>query len=253
MVKSENNQLPVTQPPVPQKTKHSRWDFRYWSTEMWIQILGIIATILAAFFGAFCAGFFSESLWQKQVNYEQQNVAQALKIEILSMESDVDFVAEQFRADLVPRRFTPRPISGHFYSQNGLYFSFQPEIASFNPNLSTSLFIYYNDLIAAEELRDIVNEKSKIIDNHPEYTPRSIQSIKDIQDVQNSAFLKRFNIQDTTTRMMIWEGYDPNLTEDENVEIAQGRSANQRLKELIVNASIMQPIILNELDLEINK
>jgi hypothetical protein len=226
-----------------------------WTTETWIQFFGIIATISAAFFGAWLGTTGSESLWQKQTDIQQKNVAKALKIEILSMKDKIDYSAKQFHPDLIPYRFTPTPMNFHYYTENGLYYSFQSEIASFNPNLSTSLFIYYNDLITAEELRVIVNEKSEIIAKHPEYTPKgTINTIAEIQEMENSPFIKTFNIDDYSTKRLIWEGYDPkNLSRDENVIIAQSRSANQELKEKIINASEMQPIILAELEKEIQE
>jgi hypothetical protein len=224
-----------------------------WDVSIWVQVIGVAATIAAAFLGAWLGTSGSESLWQKQVDYQNQNVAKALKIEIVSMQEEVDFNADQFRPDLIPRSFTPRPIPQQFYSDKGLYFAFQKEIAGFSPNLSTHLFIYYNDLITAEYLRNIVNEKSKIISAHPNYQTRAVRTTNDIMEVESSPFVKRFKTNDNAMKMTIWEGYDPNLSEDENVEIAQGRSAEGRLTQLLANASDLQPIILNELDNEIKK
>jgi hypothetical protein len=108
-------------------------------------------------------------------------------------------------------------------------------------------------IITAEELRVIVNEKSEIIAKHPEYTPKgTINTVPEINEMENSPFIKTFNIDDYSTKRLIWEGYDPvNLTQEENVIIAQSRSANQQLKEKIINASEMQPIVLAALDEEI--
>ena len=220
-----------------------------------VALLAIIATILAAFFGASLGTSGSFDLWKAQQINEKQNVAKALSIEITSMKNQIDFSADLFRQDLVPRRLTPVFQSQPFYSDRGLYYSFQKEIATFNPKLSQSLFIFYDDLNRAEYYRNIVNEQSKIVVNHPEYTTRSINTIQEIQDMETSTFVNRWASPNNPrwesnvryVKMVIWEGYDPNLTIDENNGISRGRLANLEMKHSIVNASEMIPGILDQL------
>jgi hypothetical protein len=210
-----------------------------------IAILGIIATVLAAGLGAAWGTSGSFDLWQKQNSYEKQNVAQALSIEITSMKDKIDFYANGYKSDLIERKVTPSPILQPFYSNNGIYFSFQKEIATFNPKLSSSLFIFYNDLIQAEYYRNVVNEKSKIISEHPNYRTRIATNPF---DVDTSKILQNFRVNDNSAKLIIWEGIDPNLTDAENYEIAEGRIANTNLKQAMVNASEMIPGILSQLN-----
>jgi hypothetical protein len=143
---SDTSKAHISDNHEPDEKKFSRENPDKCNYEMTIQILGIFATLVAAFFGAWFATNGADDLWQKQTDIQQKNVAKALKIEIMSIKDNIDYSAKQFHPDLIPYRFTPTPMNFHYYTEHGLYYSFQPEIASFNSNLSTSLFIYYNDL-----------------------------------------------------------------------------------------------------------
>lgn len=221
-----------------------------------VALLAIIATILAAFFGASWGTSGSFDLWKAQQINEKQNVAKALSIEISSMKNQIDFSADMFKQDLIPRRVTPVFYSQPFYTEKGLYYSFQKEIATFNSNLSQSLYLFYDDLNRAEYYRGIVNEKSRIIANHPEYTTRTLNTVQEIQDMETSPFVNRWASPNNPrwesdvryAKIVIWEGYDPNLSIDENEEIAQGRLADIEMKHAVVNASQMIPRIIEQLN-----
>jgi len=221
-----------------------------------IALFAIIATILAAYCGASWGTSGSFDLWKAQQINEKQNVAKALSIEITSMKNQIDFSADMYKQDLVPRRLTPVFYSQPIYTEKGLYYSFQKEIATFNPKLSQSLYIFYDDLNRAEYYRNIVNEKSRIIATHPEYSTRTLNSGQEIQDMETSTFVNRWASPNNPrwesdvryAKIVIWEGYDPNLTVDENEAIAQGRLANLEMKHSIVNASQMIPGILDQLN-----
>lgn len=212
-----------------------------------IPVLGILATVLAAGLGAYLGTSGSFDLWEKQNSYEKQNVAKALSIEISSMKEEIDFYANGYKSDLMDRKLTPTTMLQPFYSDKGMYYSFQTKIATFkNPNLSSSLFIFYNDLIQAEYYRNIVSEKSKIIIENPNYQTRNTINP---YDIDTSEFVNRYyRVNNNEAKMAVWEGIDPKLSDMDNKQIADGRLANINLKKYVVNASEMIPEILSELN-----
>jgi hypothetical protein len=204
----------------------------------YIGIAGIIIAILSIFVAVY--------ITQQQDQSEKLNVANSLRMDLFSTCSNNDYFnlvsQNAYQNALIMQTFTPYPIPESFYPNMGMYYSDQNEIAKFkNPQLTAALYLFYDDVIQAEYYRNIVNEKSKIIIDHPSYSPQGFNANLKYLPMIN----RYFNVSTNQEKTIIMNGIDSNLTDEDNVNIGEGRLAEFYLDTYMLNATQELPNVVS--------
>jgi len=120
--------------------------------------IAIVSVVLGASFG----GVSTYLLSQNQQATEQQNIAQALFLDVSIIEDHFNSTLEDLNLNLNNMNSSeksldmiwvdPRP----YYSNNGLYFGFQKDISKFDTNLSADLYSYYLSIMNIEYKRQYI-------------------------------------------------------------------------------------------------
>jgi hypothetical protein len=220
------------------------------NVEVVVNILAILATICAALFGAYLGSLNAQNLLKEQNNAEQQNVANALYIEISTLQSEgvkLDII-QQYKDDIAHNKFTINAPDVPFYSDKGLYYSLQPEIASFNPLLSSQLYSFYNNIINADYFRNNVIEDLNTINRNSStemYTPPQYDfNESEIEHINN---LFPWN-NDEQVRLLVLQYYNPDFTYAQNEKYIDAAENSLAMKKLIIQADEEIPSLLYELN-----
>jgi len=212
-----------------------------------IAILGIIATILAAFYGASLGIQGSQDLWKKQNDLTKQNVGKALYIEIsryqpIYKQTSDDYKLEQLNFKENNILYPPKILRNQIYPNYLLYFTYQKEISSFSPRLSDLLFTYYTDLLSAEEYRKFIVENPHAIPTV--YSPRGTSGYT-CERVKNDPITSNYKSISEEECMLIYSYTDPYLSIEDNQKIFTAIIASNRMKNDIIEASEITPEILS--------
>jgi hypothetical protein len=117
------------------------------------QIVMIVLGALIASSASLTNSFF---ILNAQTATEKQNIAKAFSLEITSLQDDLKNMDTGFLNETgqnaVFIQETP------FYSDQGMYFLLQKDIFLLDDNTSQDLFIFYTNLLAAEQDRKLVFE-----------------------------------------------------------------------------------------------
>lgn len=134
---------------IPKCYQKSSWFAKYKDIiNIFVLILAIFGTIIAAFYGA---------SYQVQLEYnndlnksaqEQKNYASMVYFDVLNL----NWTLRNANANIVnlPQNGTIQ-IVGDIYPETGLYYNFRPQIATFDRQLAYNITLYYTDLIYAQE------------------------------------------------------------------------------------------------------
>lgn len=222
-----------------------------------INILAILATISAALFGAYLGSSGARDLWKEQNNEAKQNVAAALYVEISSLQEDWSSIVPLDKDDIKNNKFSITEPIRPYYSDKGLYYSFQTEIASYNPNLSTSLYIFYNEVIKADNNRVSIienlnginqNYNIQIFDMSP--TPTSIYNFSELEIEQISKMYPWGD--DDKLKSLTLQYYNPTRTFEQNSKYIKAARSSLQMKRSIIKAYDMIPPLLTALNNERN-
>jgi hypothetical protein len=224
-----------------------------------IAILGVIATIVAAFLGAYLGTSGSRDLVKEQNNALKKNIATAFYIDISSLMDDWSAIAPQFEKDLNNNTCSiSYSIRGEYYSNNGIYYSYQNEITSLNPNLSRDLFAFYTNVSKAEQLNKVtIGEMSKI--DLPKFTAVSIwsSSTNSGYNFNESERQSIYEIypwgSDEQLKYCILQTYNPMISNDQNDARIRSVMTSLQMKRSLVNAYHQAPSLLDELNDTINE
>jgi hypothetical protein len=132
---------------------------------------GFCAAIIGAIIGGIITSGGSYYLWRQQRKHELKNIARAIDIDLEYVyklnKNWYDYLKKMpglLEADLDTenqRLFCPRY---KFYNDNGAYFIFNHDIAKFEYELSSKIYIFYSRLLSAESERQLV-DKNKDVKN----------------------------------------------------------------------------------------
>jgi len=225
-----------------------------------VNIIAIIATILAALFGAYLGTSGSRDLIKQQNLEIKHNVANALKTDIMSIRDDwsANIIPED-ESDLDNNTCMGYIPMNPLYSNQGVYYAYQAQIASFNPNLSLSLFDFYTKVNHLEMMRESLNIADTSAESNVKipitdwtggmtstsnnFTESQIQNISTLFPWGSDLGLK------TCTIGVI----DPDLTPAQNyARIIRAREA-YNLENGIIEAYKQIPDLLNQLNQTLNE
>jgi hypothetical protein len=215
-------------------------------------LLAIIATIVAAFLGAYFGSQGAQDLWKKQNDNTKQNVAKALYLEISRSQYSYQYLADEYKKEKLNFKqngtlYAHKIIYDKIYPDYFLYASFQKEIASFDPKLASYLYTYYADLMSAEEYRKKILEYPRF--NSTEYHPRGTMGYS-CDKVKQDPITKNIRPIDDEECMILYAYTDPNKSYEENFDTFTVHLASNRMKNRIIAVSNMTPEILNMLKQE---
>jgi hypothetical protein len=129
-----------------------------------VNILMIVATILAALLGAYLGTSGSRDLIKEQNILAKQNAAKAFYFDILAFTDQISDDITTYENNIKYKSCWPILLKERIYVGNNAYNNYKNEISSFDPNLSLELFNFYRVLDHSEELRQ------ELIKNHEEMT-----------------------------------------------------------------------------------
>ncbi len=115
--------------------------------------LPMLIPVLSTVVGGFVGFLSARTMWKAQLRQQRRNVAQALVLEISSLEPTLAMYAQGLA--LPPPGGGLALVSSPIYPEHGLYYSLQKDLFSFNAHLSEALFAFYMDLLEVEKIREI--------------------------------------------------------------------------------------------------
>jgi hypothetical protein len=122
----------------------------------------IIILIFGVLVGA--SGYLANSLylWNTSVNKDKSDIAQGLFLDVSALEEFLIDADKEFLENHDDKYIfilgTP------FYSDNGLYFSYQRDIFKLDRKLAKDTFMFYSHLLAAERDRKVIYDIQRIGD-----------------------------------------------------------------------------------------
>lgn len=140
--------------------------------DLLIAIIGILATIFAAFLGAYLGTSGTEKLWRKQLDTQNKNMVISLKNEISDNAKNLGDTSTLI-SKTADDNGTYISIT-QFYPDTGLYHVFQKDISNLDSETSEKIYQYYHNLMNAEKNRkEIYNLKSSV----SEYAEKQKQNL----------------------------------------------------------------------------
>jgi hypothetical protein len=129
-----------------------------------ILIFGMVVAIYAAYYGAFTQAKFAYENDLKIKSLEQHNFANMVYFDIINLNWTVRNSYDSIM-NAPPNATIKLKVVGDIYPENGLYYSFRPEIATFKSPLAYNISVFYTDLIYADKYSKawvIADEKNDI-------------------------------------------------------------------------------------------
>jgi len=233
-----------------------------------INVLAIVATILAALLGAYLGTSGSEHLLKEQTTLLKQNAAKAFYFDVSAFRDQVSNDIPNYENSINYDECQPILLSEKIYNGNEAYTIYQNEISSFDSNLSLDLYNFYRFLNHAENLRQNVLQRHADIISH-NYTvsisdwpisplnpdrgvlmiPTPMTTLTDY-DVEEASYLYPWGT-DNHLKFCTLLYYDPNGPNQKNNDIIREITDSMTLKREIITAYNMTPSLLDELNSEI--
>jgi hypothetical protein len=240
-----------------------------------INILAIVATILAALFGAYLGTSGSRDLIKEQNTLEKQNAAKAYYFDILAFRDQVSNDIPTYENNINYNSCQPVLLKERIYVGNHANDNYKNSISSFDPNLSLELSNFYRVMDHSEELRqELIRNHEEITDNNYSYSysdwaTSSLNPQRALIVINKSPYPLSFNtltskdIYDASRRYQwgpdedlkncILTYYDPSNSQQENDAIIQDITLSIVLeREIILEYDHTRSLLYN-LSKEINQ
>lgn len=151
------------------------------SIYVFLAIIGIIATMIAAFLGAAYGAEKAYGYDLQKSEIQEKNIAQALYIDIKSLDSTLKVADEQLKNSNEKDRSYGYHI---FYPENGIYYSYQTEISSLDYPIAKNITRFYSSLTMAERERQEIAVLMDDLSHTPENNPNNTGRVNLLQNIK---------------------------------------------------------------------
>lgn len=156
-----------------------------------IAFIGFLGAIIGAIVGGTLSYYGSYKLNEKQLKYEQKNIAKSIDVDLKNV-SEYTHFNEYYKFhkndDLEKEESLLLDIKlpeNLFDDQNLLYFVFNKDITKLEYNISLEIHEFYNDLFKAEEYRKFVKENQyldyRIFQANPDFQTKIFERAKEMK------------------------------------------------------------------------